>query len=64
MLVGHDGGKIAGEARKILNGGGKKGGALEFWDGNVSLRIAGELKKRKNYFMTPAEIRLAEGARF
>lgn len=64
VLVGHDGGKIVSEARKILNGGGKKGGALEFWDGHVSLRIMEELKKRKSYLMTPAELRLAGAALF
>ena len=64
VLVGHDRKRIVAEARKILDGGGKRGGALEFWDGNVSGRIAEELKKRKSYFTTPAEIRLAEGARF
>lgn len=58
ILVGHDGGRIYQEALKIIEGRGKKGGELEFWDGKVAERIAEELKKRSGFFLTPVEERL------
>ena len=58
ILVGHDGGRIYQEALKIIEGRGKKGGKLEFWDGKVAERIAEELKKRSGFFLTPVEERL------
>ncbi|HUU26450.1 MAG TPA: UDP-N-acetylglucosamine 2-epimerase (non-hydrolyzing) [archaeon] len=58
ILVGHDGERIYNEALRVLEGRGKKGGALEFWDGKVAERIVAELKKRRSFFQAPPEERL------
>ena len=60
-LLGFDTEKLHSCADELIAGRGKKGEELEYWDGKVSQRIAEELKKRKSWLMSSADIRLVQG---
>ncbi|MBN2288459.1 MAG: UDP-N-acetylglucosamine 2-epimerase, partial [Candidatus Glassbacteria bacterium] len=59
LLVGSDPELICREAEVIIEGRGKTGGELEFWDGKVARRIAGVLKERLRWIKAPVEERMA-----
>ena len=46
VLVGHDGARLVGEARAIIEGGARKGQVPPLWDGHASQRIATDLQRR------------------
>lgn len=59
LLVGSDPELIYREAIEIIEGGGKRGGELEFWDGKVARRIVDEIKNRRRWLMATIEERMA-----
>jgi UDP-N-acetylglucosamine 2-epimerase (non-hydrolysing) len=59
LLVGSDPELIYNEAVKILDGRGKSGGELEFWDGEVARRIVAVLHERRKWLTAPVKQRMA-----
>ncbi|MEA2062602.1 MAG: UDP-N-acetylglucosamine 2-epimerase (non-hydrolyzing) [Gemmatimonadota bacterium] len=62
LLVGSDPELIYTEAVKTIEGRGKQGSDLEFWDGGVAERIVAELKKRRRWLMAPVAGRVVKEA--
>ncbi len=59
LLVGSDPELIYREAIEIIEGRGKRGGELEFWDGKVGRRIVEQIKQRRRWLTAPIDERMA-----
>lgn len=61
-LAGHDRELIVRLARQAIDGSGKSGGNLEFWDGAVATRIVEDLEKRRDWLISSPDERVDRAA--